>query len=352
MIWMSKLYTSYITRRASLPARREGSEGPSGAGGSKSWSSRKPTRKHLSLAKFLNCAQNSSTWTWLKSESSMSAFKATAEIFSTGLSTCSEMRSLSPSLKKSSNDFPAKPPTFGAVWRSMDESWPESLRANDCNFTQGELEVASGLPRKSIWYLCMGEWKQHKRKATSWAKWFKSYRKIVVSVVSTLPKKYTHQLRSSSRFWGRKAMIIRNHQTNRQRILGQFKILIQLNNRIVARGQQRGNCTQFHGPLLQIHLGMNRHWETIEGSPQPPIGSKRGELIIFPAGLGVFWLILNPAKNPTLRSTFSRIKFRTMRMQKNMSENTPTSHSVESAPPRCPEYGLNWWFLTVGDPQV
>jgi hypothetical protein len=72
------------------------------------------------------------------------------------------------------------------------------------------------------------------------------------------PKKYTHQLRSSSRFWGRNAMIIRNHQTN-TRILGQFKILIQLNNRIVARGQQRGNCTQFHGPLLQIHLGMNRH---------------------------------------------------------------------------------------------
>ena len=64
-----------------------------------------------------------------------------------------------------------------------------------------------------------------------------------------------------------------NKQT---RILGQFKILIQLNNRIVARSQQRGNCAQFHGPLLQIHLGMFRHWETIEGSPQPPIGSKRG----------------------------------------------------------------------------
>ena len=51
------------------------------------------------------------------------------ETLSTGLSTCSEIRFLSPSLKKSSNDFPAKPPTFGAVWRSIDESWPESLRA-------------------------------------------------------------------------------------------------------------------------------------------------------------------------------------------------------------------------------
>ena len=116
-------------------------------GGSKSWSSRRPTRKHLSFARFLNCAQNSSTLTWLKSESSISAFNATTEMRWTELNTCSEIRCLSPSLKKSSNDFPDKPSAFGAVWRSIDASWPESSRAviEFCPRISGQETAASKL---------------------------------------------------------------------------------------------------------------------------------------------------------------------------------------------------------------
>ena len=196
--------------RASLP--KDPFEGPRDTRvprtwGSKSWSSRKPTRKHLSLAKFLNRVQNSSTFTWLKSESSMSAFKATTETLSTGLSTCSDIRFLSSSLKKSSNDFPPKPPTFGAVWRSIDESWPESLRATS------PLAPHSRLASQKMRWLqlqlfatpcCHYMVKENKKETTRrWAKWFERFWKNRVkdpaSILSLGPARQPHHSTESTK---------------------------------------------------------------------------------------------------------------------------------------------------------
>ena len=126
-MWRSKVYTSYNTTSWSSSSCGEttgigtGSNGKSG----KSWISRRATKKHLSLAKFWNCAEKSSTFTWLKSESIMSAFNAKTEMLSEmEKRNCSEILLWSSSQKNSNKDLPDK---STVVRSSMEERWRESL---------------------------------------------------------------------------------------------------------------------------------------------------------------------------------------------------------------------------------